>query len=192
MPRCARHQRLICGRSNHAVIADKSKYTIEPLGHHDRAAFSCGNVPLDQYIREQASQDVKRGLAAVFVITAKDAPRTILSYYTLSSRELKIEQLPPEFAKKSRKYGYVGVTLLGRMAVDERYRGQGLGALTLLNALEKSLAATRDVASWAVFVDAIDDAAADFYRKYGFIELPEDKRKLFLPMRTIARLFQGW
>jgi predicted GNAT family N-acyltransferase len=173
------------------VIADKSKYNIEPLGNHDRAAFSCGNVALDRYIREQASQDVKRGLAAVFVITAKDTPRTILSYYTLSSRELKVEQLPPEFARKSGKDGYVGVTLLGRLAVDERCRGQGLGALTLLNALEKSLAATRDVASWAVFVDAIDDAAADFYRKYGFIELPEDRRKLFLPMRTVARLFQG-
>ena len=130
-------------------------------------------------------------LAAVFVITSKDAPRTILSYYTLSSRELKIEQLPSEFAKKSGKYGYVGVTLLGRLAVDERYRGQGLGAFTLMSALEKSLGATRDVASWAVFVDTIDDAAVDFYRKYGFIELPENKRKLFLPMKTIVKLFRG-
>ena len=171
------------------MIADKSKYTIEPLGNHDRAAFSCGNAALDRYIREQASQDVKRGLAAVFVITVKDAPRTILSYYTLSSRELKTDQLPPEFARKSGKYGYVGVTLLGQLAVDQRYRGQGLGAFTLMSALEKSLVATRDVASWAVFVDAIDDAAADFYRKYGFIELSENRRKLFLPMRTIAKVF---
>ncbi len=191
MPRCGRRRRPTCGRSDRAVIADKIKYNIEPLGHHDRAAFSCGHAALDRYIREQASQDVKRGLAAVFVIIAKNAPRTILSYYTLSSRELKTEQLPLEFARKSGKYGYVGVTLLGRMVVDERYRGQGLGALTLLHALEKSLAATLDVASWAVFVDVIDDAAADFYRKYGFIELPENKRKLFLPMRTIAGLFGG-
>lgn len=173
------------------MIADKSKYNIEPLGNHDRAAFSCGNAALDRYIREQASQDVKRALAAVFVITASDAPRTILSYYTLSSRELKTEQLPSELAKKSGRYGYVGVTLLGRLAVDERCKGQGLGAFTLLSALEKSLTATRNVASWAVFVDAIDDVAANFYRKYGFLELPEDKRKLFLPMRTIAKLFGG-
>ena len=171
------------------MIADKSKYNIEPLGDHDRAAFSCGNASLDQYIHERASQDVKRKLAAVFVITAKDAPRTILSYYTLSSRELKIEQLPPEIARKAGKYGYVGVTLVGRMAVAEQCKGTGLGALTLMNALEKSLSATRDVASWAVFVDAIDDNAANFYRKYGFIELPEDKRKLFLPMKTIEKLF---
>lgn len=170
------------------MIADKSKYHVEPLGHHDRAAFCCGNASLDQYIRERASQDVKRGLATVFVITAKEDPKTILSYYTLSSRELKVEQLPAEMAKRAGKYGYVGMTLLGRMAVAEKYRGTGMGALTLMNALEKSLAATRDVASWAVFVEAIDAEAASFYRKYGFIELPEDKLKLFLPMKTIAKL----
>jgi predicted N-acetyltransferase YhbS len=173
------------------VIADKSKYSIQPLGEHDRAAFSCGHASLDHYLREQASQDVKRGLASVFVITAKDDPGTVLAYYTLSSRELKLEQLPPQIAKKAGKYGYVGVTLLGRLAVDEKYKGTGLGSLALMNALDRSLVAAKEVASWAVFVEAIDSSAANFYRKYGFIELPEDKLKLFLPMRTIARSFAG-
>jgi predicted GNAT family N-acyltransferase len=171
------------------VIADKSKYNIEPLGDHDRAAFSCGNASLDQYIREQASQDVKRRLATVFVITAKDDPKTVLAYYTLSSRELKLEQLPPEIAKKAGKYGHLGVTLLGRLAVVEKSKGTGLGTLARMNALDRSLVAAREVASWAVFVEAIDRNAASFYRKYGFIELPDDKLKLFLPMKTIAKSF---
>jgi predicted GNAT family N-acyltransferase len=171
------------------VIADKGKYKIEPLGDHDRAAFSCGNASLDRYIREQASQDVKRGLASVFVITAKDDPKQILAYYTLSSRELRLDQLPEEIAKKAGKYGHVGVTLLGRMAVAEKYKGTGLGVLTLMNALHKSLLAATDVASLAVFVEAVDSDAANFYRKYGFIELPEDKLKLLLPMKTIAKSF---
>ena len=171
------------------MIADKSKYHIEPLGDHDRAAFSCGDASLDRYIREQASQDVKRGLASVFVITAKDEPKQILAYYTLSSRELKLDQLPEEIAKKAGKYGYVGVTLLGRIAVSEKCKGTGLGALTLMNTLHKSLLVATDVASLAVFVEAIDTDAANFYRKYGFIELPEDKLKLLLPMKTIAKSF---
>ena len=171
------------------MIADKTKYNIEPLGDHDRTVFSCGNASLDRYIREQASQDVKRGLASVFVITAKDEPKQILAYYTLSSRELKLDQLPEEIAKKAGRYGQVGVTLLGRMAVAEKYKGTGLGALTLMNALDKSLVASKDVASWAVFVEAIDRDAAQFYLKYGFIELPKDKLKLFLPMKTIAKSF---
>lgn len=171
------------------MIADKSKYTIEPLGDHNRAAFSCGNSSLDQYIREQASQDVKRGLASVFVITAKDDPKRVLAYYTLSSRELKLERLPSEIARKAGKYGHLGVTLLGRLAVAETNKGTGLGSLALTNALHRSLVAAKDVASWAVFVEAIDPNAASFYRKYGFIELPEDKLKLFLPMKTIAKAF---
>lgn len=171
------------------MIADKSKYNMEPLGDHDRAAFSCGNASLDRYIREQARQDVKRGLASVFVITAKHAPKQILAYFTLSSRHLKLDQLPEEIAKKAGKYGHVGVTLLGRMAVAEKYKGTGLGVLTLMNALHKSLLAAQGVASLAVFVEAIDSEAANFYRKYGFIELPEDKLKLLLPMKTIAKSF---
>jgi len=171
------------------VIADRSKYNIEPLGNHDRATFSCGQADLDRYIREQASQDAKRGLASVFVVTAKDDPKQILAYYTLSSRELKLEQLPEEIAKKAGKYGRVGVTLLGRMAVAENYQGTGLGALTLISALHKSLLAASEVASLAVFVEAVDSAAANFYRKYGFIPLPEDKHKLLLPMKSIAKSF---
>lgn len=171
------------------MIAHKSKYNIEPLGDHNRAAFSCGNASLDQYIREQVSQDVKRRLASVFVITAKDDPKTILAYYTLSSRELKLEQLPPEIAKRAGKYRHLGVTLLGRLAVVEKSKGTGLGTLTLMNALDRSLAAAREVASWAVFAEAVDRNAASFYRKYGFIELPGDRLKLFLPMKTVAKSF---
>ena len=171
------------------MIADKSQYNIEPLGNHDRAAFSCGKAVLDQYIRERASQDVKRRLASVFVITAKSEPGVVLAYYTLSSRELKTDQLPAEMVKKAGKYGRVGVTLLGRMAVAEKCKGIGLGSLTLIDALDRSLVAARDVASWAVLVEAIDSEAARFYRKYGFIELPEDSLRLFLPMRSIAKSF---
>jgi GNAT superfamily N-acetyltransferase len=171
------------------VIANKSNFNIGPLADYDRSAFSCGNAALDRYIREQASQDVKRGLAAVFVVAPKDQPKTIAAYYTLSSRELKVEQLPDEMVKKAGRYGYVGVTLLGRIAVDEKYKGTGLGALTLINALEKNLIASRDVASWAAFVEAVDDAATGFYRKYGFVELPRENRKLFLPMKTISQSF---
>jgi hypothetical protein len=75
------------------------------------------------------------------------------------------------------------------MAVSEKYKETGLGALALMNALHRSFLAASHVASFAVFVEAVDKAAANFHRKYGFIELPEDKLKLLLPMKTIAKLF---
>ena len=123
------------------------------------------------------------------MITTQDDPRTILAYYTLSSRELKLEQLPAEMAKKAGKYGYVGVTLMGRMAVAENYTRNRSWYADSAERPWKSLGVTRDVASWAVFVEAIDEGAANFCRKYGSIELPEDKLKLFFPMKTIKKLF---
>ena len=168
--------------------ADPNNYHFEPLGHHDRAAFSCGHKELDDYIRNQASQDFKRNLAAVFVMVRNDDARRVIGYYTLSPRHVQLEQLPEEIAKKAGKYNTVGVTLLGRMAVDSSQQGQGFGELVLLEALKQSLLSTERVASFAVFVEAKDEQAARFYRKYGFIELAEDKRKLFLPMKTIAKL----
>lgn len=171
------------------MIADKNKYIIEPLGDHDRAAFSCGKEPLDRYIREHASQDVKRGLATVFVITSTDEPRKILAYYSLSNRELMLSQLPPEIAKRAGKYGSVGVTLLGRLACATSSRGSGIGGLTLIDALRRSVMVSSEVGSFAVFVEAIDEEAVSFYKKHGFLELLDDKRKLFLPMRTIAKIF---
>lgn len=172
------------------MIADKSKYRIEPLGDHDRAAFSCAKESLDRYIREHASQDVKRGLATVFVITSIDEPKKVLAYYSLSSRELKLNQLPPEIAKKAGKYGSIGVTLLGRLACDSSCKGTGIGALALIDALYRSLTAASEVGSFAVFVEAIDDEAAGFYKKYGFFELPENKHRQFLPLKTIAKSFE--
>ncbi len=168
--------------------ADPNSYHFEPLGNHDRAAFSCGYKDLEDYIRNQASQDLKRKLAAVFVIVRNDNAKRVIGYYTLSSRHLQLEQLPEEIAKKAGKYNTIGVTLLGRMAVDTSQQGQGIGELLLVEALKQSLLGTERVVSFAVFVEAKDEKAAGFYRKYGFIELMEDKGKLFLPMKTIAKL----
>lgn len=168
--------------------ADPQNYIIEPLGKHDRAAFSCGKKPLDDYIREHASQDIKRNLARIFVLVSKDAPQTVLAYYTLSSRELKLDEIPDEIRKKLGRYNSVGVTLLGRMAVDISQKGKGLGELVLVDALKRSLRAAREVASFAVFVEAKDEDSVSFYEKYGFVRLLDDKLKLFLPMKTIEKL----
>ena len=78
--------------------------------------------------------------------------------------------------------------LLGRLAVDSRYRGKGLGAGLLIDALHRAFG--NPIAAAFVVVDALDDRAEAFYRKYGFISLPDSARRLFLPMKTIERLFR--
>jgi ribosomal protein S18 acetylase RimI-like enzyme len=170
--------------------AGESEFLFEPLGQkHDRAAFSCGVEALDKYLQKQAGQDAKKHAAAPFVLTPDG--KTIAGYYTLSQYAIDLGDVTEEVAKKLPKYPAVSATLLGRLAVGNNFRGKGLGEKLLMDALYRSLKLSEQVASTGVVVDAKNEAALAFYRKYGFIELPKVNRRLFLPMGTIEKLFAG-
>jgi ribosomal protein S18 acetylase RimI-like enzyme len=169
---------------------EEHHFVIEPLGaKHDRAAFSCSNQQLDMYVQKQAGQDLKKRAAVPFVITPDH--KTIAGFYTLSQYALDLGELPEAIRRRMPRYPMVSATLLGRLAVSERFRGQRLGEMLLMDALHRALQSSKQIASAAVVVDAKDDQAVAFYSKYGFIELPKIERRLFLPMGTIAQLFSG-
>lgn len=156
---------------------------------HNRSAFYCGVDSLDNYIRKQASQDLKKKIATVFVLV--DLPNTnVIAYYTLSSYTIEITQLDKSFAKQLPRYPLLPATLLGRLAVDSNYRGRHLGELMLVDALKKALEATAKVASLAVIAEAIDEKAVNFYRKYGFCAFGQNPMKLYFPMQSIRELCQ--
>ena len=132
---------------------------IEPLcKKHDklRAAFSCGIEPLDRYLKQQAGQDAKNRAAAAYVLVSED--ERIAGYYTLSSDNIRIDDLPSELMKQLKlpRYPAIGATLIGRLARDLSFRGQGIGELLLTDALTVALAMSRKIASAAVVVDAKD------------------------------------
>jgi GNAT superfamily N-acetyltransferase len=163
-------------------------FRIEPLGDkHDRAAFSCGKAPLDQYIRTQAAPAVEKNLAAVFILTPDGVK--IAGYYTLSAYVIKLDEIPEAIAKKLTRMREVPATLIGRFATHIDLRGKGLGKVLLADALKKALENSVHVASLAVVVDAKDNEAAEFYKKYGFIPVPCGANRLFLPMDTVRKLF---
>ncbi len=167
----------------------KSPYRVEALTKdHDRKNFSCGVAELDRYLHRQITQDQKRRVAAPFVLVEGTALE-VAGYYTLSSSGVDLRAWPPALAKKLPRYPTVPVVLLGRLAVDQKRRGQKLGELLLMDALSKALENADQVAAVAVIVDAINDAAIDFYRHYDFQQFPEQPNKLLLPMRTIAQMF---
>ncbi len=159
----------------------------EPLAtNHDRAAFSCGSAALDLYLKTQARQDAEKNLAAVFVLT--EDGKKVAGYYTLSQYSVEADTLPEAILRKLTRHRAIPATLLGRLARDLSYQGQNLGELLLMDALRRAFRLSKQVASWAVFVDAIDEKAGAFYRRYGFLEIYSNPRKLFLPMQTIANL----
>ena len=172
---------------NNGTVSQSLK--IEPLGKkHDRAAFSCGNDELDTYLKKRASQDSKKNIATVFVMT-KSQDNAVIGYYSLSATSILLADLPNGTAKKLPKYPHVPATLLGRLAIGSRYQGMGYGDVLVIDALRRALLATTEIASYAVVVDAINESARSFYEHYEFCAFPDRKLRLFLPMKTIADLF---
>jgi len=152
----------------------------------DRTGFDCGVEPLDRYVRNQVSQDIRRRMTACFV--ARDLDGRIAGYYTLASASVTLSDLPESLAKKLPRYPSVPAVRMGRLAVDHAYRGEGLGAALLADALRR--AATAEIAAYALVVDAKDTSAAEFYANHGFTALPEQPLFLFLPLATVKSLIE--
>jgi GNAT superfamily N-acetyltransferase len=170
-----------------ALKIGSAEYRVEPLGsNHDRAAFTCGVTELDDYLQRQAAQDLKRNLAAVFILTSDG--KNIAGFYTLSAHSILAADLPSDMAKKLPRFP-LPFTLLGRMAVAQFLQGQGWGEFLLLHALKRAWQGSRQVATWAVLVDA-KAGARDFYLEHNFIPFREQPNRLFLPMKTIEKMFE--
>lgn len=166
-----------------------SRYQFESLdsARHNRATFSCGVDALDRYLQRQARQDLATGVAAVFVL--RDTKEDLIAgYYTLSSYTVSATSLPPEITKKLPRYPQLPAILIGRLANDQRYRGQGIGSALLVDALRRIVKTTADIAAIGVVVDAKDNNARQFYEHHEFLAFLDDEYKLFLPMGTAARL----
>ena len=160
---------------------------IEPLGsHHDRVAFSCGEPALDAYLQRQASQDIRRRVAQVFVAIG-DTPGKIAGYYSLSAASFGKDELPPALAKRLPHYP-VPAAVLGRLAVDREQQGRRLGEMLLLDAIRRVVRASRTIAVYAIIVDAKNEPTQGFYGRYGFRPFASDPRRLFLPLKTFEKL----
>ena len=147
---------------------------------HDRTVFNSGSDPLDRYLREQVTQDIRRRVAACFVALTDE--HRIVGYYSLASASLLLADLPQSSSKRLPRFPSVPVVRLGRLAVDLRYKGQGLGGSLLADALDR--AARPEIDACALMVDALGRTVVTFYKHHGFIALPDSPMALFLPFAT--------
>jgi len=162
----------------------KRGFVIEPLRGHDRSNFSCGAAPLDRYLREQASQDVKRLLASCFLLT-ETATKTLAGYYTLAATSIPASDLSPDILKRLPRYPVLPAALIGRLAVDRRFHRQGLGSVLLADAALRVIAG--DTKAFALVVEAKDDNAVAFYERQGFAPFASRPASLFLPLATVKK-----
>lgn len=162
----------------------KGGFLIEPLGAQDRSGFACGVPALDQYLREQASQDAKRLMASCFLAIEKET-RAIAGYYTLAATSVLANELPAETLKRLPRYPTIPAALVGRLAVDISFHGKGLGGALLADAALRVFKS--DTKAFALIVDAKDESASAFYRHLGFMPLASRAMSLFLPIATALK-----
>lgn len=151
---------------------------------YDRNSFDCGAEPLNRYLRKLVSQDVRRRVASCFVALTDE--QQIAGYYTLASTGIPLTDLPPQDAKKLPRYPLIPAIRLGRLAVDKSFKGQGLGAALLADAISRAI--QTEIAAYAIIVDAKDDTAAAFYSHHGFIAFPDTPLVLFLPLSVMQNM----
>ena len=163
-------------------------YSIRPLDADALTAdFACGETALDEYLQRYASQDIKRGVARVFVAAPAAQPAVVAGFYTLSAASIAAETLPESLRKKLPRYP-LPVALIGRLAVGQPFHGQGQGSILLADACQRVAAASQTLAVVAIVVDAKSPAAAAFYQHLGFVQLPGQPGRWMLPRSHFAGL----
>jgi len=152
-------------------------------GSHDRQEFDCGRQELNDWLRQVARQHQEKGLSRTFVATLDEAPNSICGYYALTLAELENRNLPEAWRKKLPRR--IPGVKLGRLAVDKEFQGKGLGELLLVDALTRAQRIYQEAGGIGLFVDAIDEQAAGYYKRFGFEAMPDNPLLLFLSARVL-------
>ncbi|MCC6236749.1 MAG: GNAT family N-acetyltransferase [Dehalococcoidia bacterium] len=158
---------------------------IEPVGRgHDRSRFDCGDAELNNYLRRYARQNHESGGARTFVAVVPDDPGRPLGYYTVAPTAVEASRVPVEYIRRRGQYP-VPLYLLARLAVDTTVQGQGLGADLLFDAGARAFRAASEMGGTGLLIEAKNERAAAWYRRFGAGPLLDDPLALVLSFDVI-------
>ena len=158
------------------------QFVIELLDKlHKREKFDCGEQSLNDFLHRFARQNSEKGFGRTFVATLP-GESDVCGYYTISSGSISFEFVPEKLPRYP-----IPTVHLGRLATDLKMRGQGLGELLLIDALERTVLVAAELGIYAIELYALSDNAKRFYLKYGFLELKDDDKHLYLPVETLRK-----
>ncbi len=159
-------------------------FEVKILEKEDRSAFDCGVEALNSYLQKQARQEMKRRIATCFIAIHQETQK-IAGFYTLSASQIPLSELDDEWSRNLPKYRTVPAVLIGRLAVDQEFRKQGLGSGLIVDAVSRVM--TSEIAANLLVVDAKDENAALFYQHLGFRKIPGGSNKMVVPVSVIAQ-----
>ncbi len=163
----------------------------EPISKkHDRGAFDCGEPALNEFLQRHARQSHDLGGSKTFLAISEDDNTTILGFYSLSPASIEYARTPEIVRRGLARYD-VPVFRLGRLAVDRKVQGQGLGGQLLLAAGRRCLLAAGEVGGVALLIDAKNARVATWYASYGAVALSDAPLSLLLPLATIQAVLKS-
>jgi len=165
-------------------VAEPLRFEPYDRKRHDRSRFDCGVAALNDYLRTSLGQHGRKDLTRGYV--AANAENVVVGYFTLAAGRLSVNVLPDRGKLPARMP--LPTTLLARLAVDRTWQGQGIGAALLAYALRIAVQGAESIASAVIEVDAKDDVAREFYSRFGFRSLTDDRLHMYLPMETARRV----
>ena len=148
---------------------------------HDRAAFDCGVAELNEYLRRYATQDRRRNVSQIYVLVDSDNTNQILGYYTLSAAQVESMEIAHDERRRLPRYP-IPAFRMGRLAIRSESQNTGLGEVILGCAVERCLKARKEVAAFALIVDALDESAKSYYEHFGFTPFADQPLSLYLPL----------
>lgn len=174
---------------------ESQKSIIEPFDpdKHDRTAFSCGVEQVDNFFRKTANKLANAGNLRVHVMTAPDG--AVIGFYALNAHAIDYQDLPAKYARTRPAHGSIPAAFLSMIGVDKRYAGQGYGGDLLADALLRVARAAELLGIAVVVLDVLDDGNPHLverrmrlYAGYGFLALPSNPLRMFLPVGTIRQM----
>lgn len=170
-------------------------FCIEPFdaGRHDRAGFGCGIAAVDNYFRKTGNKLAQAGNVRLYVMTAADG--ALIGFYALNAHAVDYSDLPKKFARTRPAHGAIPAVYISMLGRDRRYGGQGFGGDLLVDALRRIDRAADEVGIAVVMLDVLDCGnparvarRKALYESYGFMPLPSNPLRLFLPMNIVREL----
>ncbi|MDA3971941.1 MAG: GNAT family N-acetyltransferase [Desulfobulbaceae bacterium] len=153
---------------------------------HELQDFDCGRDSLNHWLKKQALKNESGHASRTFVTCTEN--NQVVGYYALASGSIERNEAPGKIKRKMPDP--ISVLVLGRLAVDLSWQGDGFGLGLLKDALYRCLSAASVIGARAVLVHALDEEAQDFYKKFGFIESPANSLTLLMGIFDIEKIFK--
>lgn len=174
---------------------DQPPFTIQPFDPktHDRTAFSCGVPQIDNYLKLTAKKGSKADVVRVWVVI--DEKSNIVGFYGINMHAIDVKEMPDAYQKKAGKYGLLPAAFIAMIGVDENQQGNGVGSALVADAISRIARVSEEIGTCVIILDVFDDGEADtvarrkiYYESFGFLPLPDQPLRLFMPVQTAREL----